>query len=141
MKIVNKIRLYKVKEAIEILEEKYQYKITKQNLCTKAAKLNAYVTYNGIRYLPEEVFPNLTINLKFKETKMATEIIIDKKIQRIKPIIRAYEEKYPVPSIKPITELKSQNTNTQSIIHAVIQLQQEIAKLKQKVQEKEKEIQ
>ncbi|AHH11736.1 hypothetical protein bcCo53_001394 (plasmid) [Borrelia coriaceae] len=140
MKIINKIKLYKVKEATEILEEKYQHKITKQNLCTKVAKLNAYVTYNGIRYIPEEVFPNLTINLKFKETKMATEIIIDKKMQRIKSIIRAYEEQYPVPPIKPITEVKSQNTNTQAIIYAVIQLQKEVAMLKQKVQEREKDI-
>ncbi|ETZ17253.1 hypothetical protein BDCR2A_01826 [Borrelia duttonii CR2A] len=140
MKKINEITLYKVGEVVEILKEKFDYTISTQVLCRKASALNAYVKYNDINYLPEDIICDLVANIKKRQIKLNTQIIVEEKIEKIKKFLEEYNKKYTLPPIKAINTLKSRNPNTNTIIKAVIQLKQEIKKTQEDLQEKDDKI-
>ncbi|WP_330730611.1 hypothetical protein [Borrelia turicatae] len=135
MKKVGKIKLYKVGEVVKILEERFNYKIHPQNVCRKASILNAYITYNDINYLAEDIICYFATDLKKKATKADIKLIIQKKIEKIKKDLNIYENKHRVSPIKAIKNIKSQNTNTITIVKAVIQLKEEMQKIREQTQE------
>ncbi|UPA14135.1 hypothetical protein [Borrelia turicatae] len=132
---VREIKLYKVGEVVKILNEKFQYQTNSQILCRKAAMLNAYVTYNDIRYIPEDIICDLTTNIRKREIKTEIQTIIEKKLENIKENIKIYDKKHNISPITAINRIKSQNTNTSTIVKAVIQLKEEMQKIREQTQE------
>ncbi|UPA19076.1 hypothetical protein [Borrelia puertoricensis] len=133
MRKIDEIKLYKVGEVVEILKSEFNYQISTQVLCRKASNLGAYITYNDINYLPEEIISDLTVNVKQRKTKLTTQMIIADKLEKIKKNLEAYDKIHKIPAIKAIKNIKSRNTNTNTIIKAVIQLKEEMKKTKEEM--------
>ncbi|WP_024652870.1 hypothetical protein [Borrelia persica] len=132
---ISNITLYKVGEVVEILEKKYNYRTLSQTLCKKATMLNAYVAYNNIRYIPENIICHLTTTVKQQKTKTYIQAIIHKKLENIREIISMHEQKENLPPMKAITRIKSNNYNTKTIVQALIQLKEEMIEIQEKTQE------
>ncbi|ATQ17880.1 hypothetical protein CNO14_07060 (plasmid) [Borrelia miyamotoi] len=135
MKKIGEIKLYKPGEVSQILEQKFNYKIHPQNVCRKATILNAYVTYNDMNYVSENIISHFTTDLKKKETKSDIKLIVQKKLEKIKKNIKIYEKRHKIPPTTAIKRIKTQNINTTTIIKAIIQLTEEIDNIKKQTQE------
>ncbi|MBW6186953.1 hypothetical protein KZ870_37520, partial [Pseudomonas aeruginosa] len=127
---VREIQLYKVGEIVKILNEKFNYKTNSQIICRKAAMLNAYVTYNDIRYIPADVISHLTKNIRQREIKTYIQTTIESQLASINKELSIYDKKYKIPPITDIKRIKTQNANTTTIVKAVLQLTEEIKNIK-----------
>ncbi|UPA17446.1 hypothetical protein bcCo53_001650 (plasmid) [Borrelia coriaceae] len=137
---ISEVKLYKVGEVVKILKENFKYETNNQILCRKAVTLNAYVTYNRIRYIPEDIICNLTTNIRKRDIKKNIEEIIEKKRENIIERIRIYDQRYGIPPIIAIKNIKSHSPNTNTIVQAILQLKEEISKQQEEISKQQEEI-
>ncbi|WP_434757527.1 hypothetical protein bpuCAU1_001422 (plasmid) [Borrelia puertoricensis] len=126
MKKINEIKLYKIGEAVELLQTDFNYKIDLSTISRKIGFLNAYVVCNNIRYIPEDILPDLTVNLRKKETRLNTIKTIEKKINSTKNKLNNYFQNNEIDNQKKINNGKITNIDTNAIISEIRQLKQEI---------------
>ncbi|WP_024653622.1 hypothetical protein [Borrelia persica] len=131
MKKIGKIKLYKIGEIVDILETSFNYKTTSSSLCRKAAILNAYITYNGVRYIPEKIINELATDIKTKKVKANIQTLITKKLEIIKQNLNIHDPKDEIHTIK----------TTNEIIQAITQLKQEMENKNKEILTLKKEIQ
>ncbi|AHH11717.1 hypothetical protein [Borrelia coriaceae] len=134
MKRIEHIKLYKVGEAVDILYADFNHQTTSPVLCRKITMLKAYIMYNDVRYIPEDIIGDLIVSIRKKEIRFKTEKIIAKKLESIKNFIKAYEQKHKKPPTK-----ETNNINTNEILEAITQLKEEMKKMREQEQKELKE--
>ncbi|MBW6187576.1 hypothetical protein KZ870_41020, partial [Pseudomonas aeruginosa] len=100
MKKIGNIKLYKLGEVVDILETRFNYQTTTSHICRKASILNAYITYNGVRYIPEKIINELTAAINTKKMKANIQTLIAKKLETIKKSLNIHEQKNEISTIK-----------------------------------------
>ncbi|ACH94199.1 hypothetical protein [Borrelia duttonii] len=137
---VGTIQLYKLGEVVKILKENFNFTIDNPTLCRKASKLNAYVIYNEKKYIPKDIIYHLTANMRYLETKINTQKIIENKIESIKQDISTYDKKHKINPLTAIQRIKTNNNNTTTFIKAFLELTEEIKNIKEETQKEIKNI-
>ncbi|UGQ16704.1 hypothetical protein [Borrelia sp. RT5S] len=92
MEVIDEIKLFEAKEAAEILESEYNYKIMPHNLSAKARKINAFIVFKGVEYLPEDVIPLLVDNLHRHDVKKRIQMQVYGIIQDVNKVIEKYQK-------------------------------------------------
>ncbi|ETZ17655.1 hypothetical protein BDCR2A_01422 [Borrelia duttonii CR2A] len=70
MKKFGDIKLYRLGEVVDILAQDFKYYTTNSILCKKLATLNAYIQYENVRYIPENIICDLMENIRKKEKNL-----------------------------------------------------------------------
>ncbi|WP_024655116.1 hypothetical protein [Borrelia hispanica] len=133
MKKFGDIKLYRLGEVVDILAQDFNYHTTNSILCKKLATLNAYIQYENVRYIPENIICDLMENIRKKEKKSQIRTIIQNKIEIINNEISKYSQNNKTYTQKT-NNIKIQNIETKENHSAFIQLKEEIKNLTETIQ-------
>ncbi|ETZ17663.1 hypothetical protein BDCR2A_01407 [Borrelia duttonii CR2A] len=131
MKIIGKTNLYKIGEVVEILKANFNYQKSKSHMCRKASLLNAYITYNNMRFIPECIIGELMTDITIKDLKSQTKANIAKKLAITKKEIQIYDNNIEISNTNDINEIIHETT--MQLKQEITQLKQEIIQLKQTI--------